>query len=68
MSAVAEIDPKAVAELERNLADPMWRLSNLYKILIKGDDEADGGEGERVVDEGEGDEGCSGCAHGGLLR
>lgn len=34
---------KADAEiLAENLADPMWRLSNLYKIIIKGDDEEDG--------------------------
>lgn len=32
------LDPKALAEFERNMADPMWRLSNLYKILIKGDE------------------------------
>lgn len=28
------------AELEKNLSDPMWRLSNLYKIMIKGEDES----------------------------
>lgn len=36
------LDPKALAEFERNMADPMWRLSNLYKILIKGDGDEDG--------------------------
>lgn len=34
----AAVDPKTLAEFERNMADPMWRLSNLYKILIKGDE------------------------------
>lgn len=33
-------DPAAV-ELAKNLADPMWRLQNLYKIMIKGDDGED---------------------------
>lgn len=27
------------AEFAKNLADPMWRIQNLYKIIIKGDDE-----------------------------
>jgi hypothetical protein len=36
------VDPKALAEFEKNMADPMWRLSNLYKILIKGDGDEDG--------------------------
>lgn len=27
------------AELEKNLADPAWRISNLYKIMIKGEEE-----------------------------
>lgn len=26
------------ATFEKNMADPLWRLSNLYKILTKGDD------------------------------
>lgn len=30
------------AQLAANLDDPMWRLSNLYKIIVKGDDEEDG--------------------------
>lgn len=34
-----EID---AAELARNLADPMWRICNLYKIIIKGDENSDG--------------------------
>lgn len=33
--------PEAV-ELARNMADPMWRLSNLYRIIIKGDGDDDG--------------------------
>lgn len=32
----------AVADLEANLADPVWRLSNLYKIIVKEDDEDEG--------------------------
>ena len=36
------VDPAAVAELEKNLADPVWRIGNLYKILIKGDDDSEG--------------------------
>jgi hypothetical protein len=35
----------AAAELAKNLADPMWRISHLYKILIKGDK----GEDELVI-------------------
>ena len=35
------VDPVA-AQFEANMADPMWRLSNLYKILIKGDDDEEG--------------------------
>lgn len=34
--------PADPAELKRCLADPMWRLSHLYKILVKGDDDEDG--------------------------
>jgi len=30
------------AELAANLDDPVWRLSNLYKIIIKDDDEDEG--------------------------
>ncbi len=30
------------AELARNMADPMWRISNLYKIIIKGGEDDDG--------------------------
>ena len=41
MSATALAD-SPLAELERNLADPMFRISNLYKILIKGDDDTEG--------------------------
>lgn len=29
----------AQAKLQALLADPMWRISNLYKIIVKGDDE-----------------------------
>ena len=36
---------QAISEFEKNLADPMWRLSNLYKIIIKGDD----GEDDLVI-------------------
>lgn len=35
------VSPLAV-ELARNMADPMWRLSNLYKIIIKGDSDDEG--------------------------
>ena len=35
----------AFAEFEANMADPMWRLNNLYRIIIKGDD----GEDDLVV-------------------
>ncbi|MBI5255420.1 MAG: terminase [Burkholderiales bacterium] len=34
--------PAQLAELERNLADPMWRLSNLYFIIVKGDEDDEG--------------------------
>ena len=36
------LDPAALAAFEKNMADPMWRLSNLYSILIKGDGDEDG--------------------------
>ena len=29
-------------ELKVKLADPMWRMSNLYRIIVKGDDDTDG--------------------------
>lgn len=28
-------------QLAELLADPMWRISNLYKIIVKGTDEGD---------------------------
>ena len=40
----ASADP-AIAQLAANLADPMWRISNLYKIIIKGDQ----GEDDLVI-------------------
>lgn len=51
MSRIAEIERSEAApdiptdpkELARCLADPMWRLSHLYKILIKGDDDDEDG-------------------------
>ena len=39
---MSEVDPD-LADLERNMADPMWRLSHLYRIIIKGDDPDDDG-------------------------
>ncbi len=33
---------EAAAELAKNMANPMWRIANLYKIIIKGDSEEDG--------------------------
>lgn len=47
MSAMTQAEQAAAAELAKNLADPMWRLSNLYKILIKGELK----EGEETPDE-----------------
>lgn len=35
-------DDKAAAELKQKLSDPMWRICNLYKIIIKGDNDEDG--------------------------
>lgn len=35
------LSPEALADLERNLNDPMWRLENLYWIITKGDDDTD---------------------------
>ena len=32
----------SAAEFERCMGDPVWRINNLYKIIIKGDDEEDG--------------------------
>lgn len=34
--------PSDPEELARCLADPMWRIGHLYKILVKGDDEDEG--------------------------
>jgi hypothetical protein len=46
MSATSTIEQDAIAEeLARDLADPMWRISNLYKIITKtktGETDADG--------------------------
>lgn len=42
----SELTEKELADMERIrplLDDPMWRLSNLYKIVTKGDDEDDEG-------------------------
>lgn len=36
------IEKPEISEIERNMADPIWRLSNLYKIIIKGDNGEDG--------------------------
>ena len=35
-------EAKAAAELKRRLSDPLWRIANLYKIIIKGDNGEDG--------------------------
>lgn len=42
MGAV-QVDPVEIdaATLAANLDDPMWRVCNLYKIIVKGDDEGD---------------------------
>lgn len=45
MSKAAQLEQPAIDELARNMADPMWRLNNLYKIIIKGDD----GEDDLVI-------------------
>lgn len=31
-----------IIEFAKNMADPMWRLNNLYKIIIKGDGDEEG--------------------------
>lgn len=36
-------EEKARAELAKNMADPMWRISHLYKIMIKSEDDDDEG-------------------------
>jgi hypothetical protein len=43
MSAAVAFDDKPLTaeDLAKNLADPMWRICNLYKILIKGDEGED---------------------------
>ena len=33
--------PEGQDELAKNLADPMWRLENLYRIMVKDDDADD---------------------------
>lgn len=47
MAGVPDWDESAaaIAELRRNLGDPMWRLSNLYWITVKGDE----GEDDLVI-------------------
>lgn len=35
MSSTTQSEQDAVLDLAKNLANPMWRLSNLYKIIIK---------------------------------
>lgn len=37
----AHVDVQAATELAKNLADPMWRLSHLYKIMVKGEEGQD---------------------------
>lgn len=39
--ASAAVDER-LEPLRRNLNDPMWRLSNLYKIVVKGSDDDEG--------------------------
>lgn len=41
MNAPLTPEQQAAAELAKNLADPMWRISNIYKIIIKGDNGED---------------------------
>lgn len=43
MSDVAEVEAPEAARtaLAANLDSPIWRLSNLYKIIVKGDDDSD---------------------------
>lgn len=41
MTTTTEHDPKQIEEAKAKLDDPMWRLSNLYKIVTKGDDQDD---------------------------
>lgn len=38
-----ELTPDELAQLRDHLDDPMWRIANLYKIIIKGDDDSDEG-------------------------
>jgi len=45
---MSQVEQDAAAELARNLADPVWRLSNLYFIKTKTADE-DADENEGVV-------------------
>jgi hypothetical protein len=45
MMSTIEIDPAEAAvidDLATKLNDPAWRLSNLYKIIVKGDDDDEG--------------------------
>lgn len=34
-------ESRAQQELRRRLSDPLWRIENLYKIIVKGDDDED---------------------------
>ncbi|CDN87340.1 Putative terminase large subunit protein [Hydrogenophaga intermedia] len=36
-----ELTPEQWEAMRAKLSDPMWRLSNLYKIVVKGDDDDD---------------------------
>lgn len=48
-AAVAIDDQQATATLARNLADPMWRLSNLYKIIVKTKVKGEDGKEDSLV-------------------
>jgi len=52
-AAFEAADPKAaeaaaLAELARNMADPMWRICNLYKITVKTKTDTIGADGKAV--------------------
>lgn len=50
MSATTQAEQDAATELARNLADPMWRISHLYKIIVKSaQKDADGAEESLVI-------------------
>lgn len=42
MAKQSDAERQAAEELKRRLSDPVWRISNLYKVIVKGDEDSAG--------------------------